>query len=129
MAGTDLVGVWLLVSFHDVDDAGRTSAGPLGADPSGLLIYTADGHVSVSMMRTEPGPAPGFMGYAGRWRRDGDRVVHRIEVTPRADWVGTEQVRAAEFAGDRLTLHASTTVHGRRQRRVLVWRRAQPRRA
>lgn len=120
---TDLAGVWRLVSFHDIDDAGRASTGPLGTDPAGVLIYTEDGHVSVSMMRTEPGPAPGFMGYAGRWHRDGDQVVHRIEVTPRPDWVGTEQTRAAEFDGDRLTLHAQTTVDGRPQRRVLVWRR------
>jgi hypothetical protein len=120
----DLVGVWRLVSFHDVDEVGRTSSGPLGADPSGVLIYTGDGHVSVVMMRTEPGPEPGFMGYAGRWRRHGEQVVHQIEVAQRADWVGTEQTRAAELAGDRLTLHASTTVDGRDQRRVLVWRRA-----
>jgi Lipocalin-like domain len=121
----DIVGVWRLVSFHDVDDAGRATTGPLGVDPSGVLIYTGDGHVSVSMMRTGPGPAPAFMGYAGRWHREGEHVTHRIEVTPRADWVGTEQVRAAEVAGDRLTLHASTTVDGHPQRRVLVWRRAE----
>lgn len=126
MSGTDLVGVWRLVSFHDVDDAGQTSTGPLGADPSGLLIYTEDGHVSVSMMRTEPGPAPGFMGYAGRWHRKGNQVIHWIEVTPRPDWVGTEQIRAAELAGDRLILHAQTMVHGHCQRRVLVWRRTHP---
>jgi hypothetical protein len=118
MSATDLAGAWRLVSYHDVDDAGRTSAGPLGENPSGLLIYTVDGYVSVSMM------GPRFMGYAGRWHRDGDLVTHRIEVTPRPDWVGTDQVRTAELAGDRLTLHAETTVDGRPQRRVLVWRRA-----
>jgi len=118
-----LAGAWRLVSFHDVGEQGRTGEGPLGPDPRGLLIYTEDGHVSVSMMRTGAGPAPGFMGYAGRWHRRGNRVVHRIEVTPRQDWIGTEQTREAELDGDRLVLHAETTVDGQRRRRVLTWRR------
>ncbi len=123
MDPTDLVGTWRLTAFHDVDGAGRTGEGPLGPEPSGLLIYTADGHVSVSMTRTGSGPGPRFMGYAGRWSLSGDHVRHRIEVAARPDWVGTEQSRRAELEGDRLTLHAATTIDGSERRRLLCWRR------
>lgn len=123
MRADDLIGVWRLVSFEELDDTGTTSRGPLGADPRGRLIYTRDGHVSVNMMRgTDPGPVP-YMGYAGTWRLDGSQIVHRIEVTPRPDWVDTEQTREATLQDDHLTLHARTRIGGTEHRRVLVWRR------
>ncbi|MGW6905705.1 lipocalin-like domain-containing protein [Streptomyces sp. NPDC054940] len=119
----DLIGVWRLVSFEELDDTGATSRGPLGAEPSGRLIYTRDGHVSVNMMRgADPGPVP-YMGYAGTWRLNGSQVVHRIEVTPRPDWINTEQTREATLENDHLTLHARTLIGGAERRRVLVWRR------
>ncbi|MFJ8933008.1 lipocalin-like domain-containing protein [Streptomyces sp. NPDC102364] len=124
MRADDLIGAWRLVSFEELDDdTGATSEGPLGAGPCGRLIYTRDGHVSVNMMRgADPGPVP-YMGYAGTWRLDGSRVVHRIEVTARPDWVGTEQSRKATLEDGRLTLWAETHIEGVRHRRVLVWRR------
>ncbi|MER6458815.1 lipocalin-like domain-containing protein, partial [Streptomyces sp900105245] len=84
MRADDLVGVWHLVSFRELDGAGTPGVGPLGDAPRGRLVYTRDGHVSVHMMRgPDPGPVP-YMGYAGTWRLDGSRIVHRIEVTPPA---------------------------------------------
>ncbi|WP_019544756.1 lipocalin-like domain-containing protein [Streptomyces sulphureus] len=122
----DLVGVWRLQAFHDVDEAGRpVGEGPLGTAPDGMLVYTAGGHVSVSMMPTTPGPGPSYMGYAGDWRAVGGKVVHRIRISSRADWIGTEQSRDAELNGDVLTVRATREVDARPQRRVLVWRRAE----
>ncbi|MFD7813860.1 lipocalin-like domain-containing protein [Streptomyces sp. NPDC059785] len=123
---------------------GPPGDGPLGPRPEGRLVYTGDGHVAVHMMRggrphagagpaANDGPAPAaydapdpvaYMGYAGTWRLEGSsRVVHRIEVTPRADWVGTEQVREATLTDGLLTLHARTVIAGTEHHRVLVWRR------
>ncbi|SEF26540.1 Lipocalin-like domain-containing protein [Amycolatopsis pretoriensis] len=110
-APDELVGAWELETFGD-------PAGPLGPRPAGFLLYLPDGYLSVSMMRASPGE-PRFMGYAGRWRIEGDRLVHRIVVSSRADWVGTEQERVAELDGDRLHI----TTAGPRRRRVVVWRR------
>ncbi|WP_026416405.1 lipocalin-like domain-containing protein [Actinomadura oligospora] len=124
MTAGELVGTWRLAAFHDVDEAGRVVDDPLGPAPEGLLIYTSDGHVAVSMMRSTPGPGPRYMGYAGRWTASGDRVSHRIEVAERPDWPGTEQTRRAELDGDRLTLHATTTIDGLVRNRVLSWLRA-----
>jgi hypothetical protein len=123
----ELVGVWRLESFHDLDPEGRREEGPLGSAPSGLLIYSADGHVSVTMMRTgspQP-PRPDYMSYAGTWRREGDRVVHTIDIAPDPSWLGTDQVRELELRGDRLALVGSALV-GPARRRVLDWRRVGP---
>ncbi|POM22827.1 hypothetical protein BTM25_50320 [Actinomadura rubteroloni] len=127
-APPDLVGVWTLAAFHDVEADGERSEGPLGPEPRGLLIYTADGHVSVHMMRvTGTASAPGardYMGYGGTWRIEDGRIVHTIRVTPTRPWIDTEQIRVAEPDGrDRLTLHGSARVGDAERRRVLEWRR------
>jgi hypothetical protein len=124
---TDLVGVWQLVSFHDIDDSGHQREGPLGPAPRGLLFYGANGHMSVNMMRTGPAgqpeqPSPAYMSYGGSWRREADRVCHTISVAPDPNWVDTEQVRELVLRGDRLTLYGMALV-GPPRRRVLDWRR------
>ncbi len=112
----ELVGAWQLEAFDDPGEA----VGPLGPRPAGFLLYLPDGHLSVSMMRTSPGD-PRFLGYAGRWRIEGDRLTHRIVVSSRADWVGAEQRRVAELTGDRLRITAIDQL----RRRVVVWRRSE----
>jgi hypothetical protein len=123
MAAAELVGVWRLRSFHDLDENGGRLEGPLGEDPDGLLFYAADGHVSVTMARTDGGhgEGPDYLSYAGTWRRVGDRVFHHIGFAPNPDWVGTEQVRELALDGDLLTLTGTglRTPHPR----VLVWHR------
>jgi hypothetical protein len=128
---TDLVGVWQLVSFHDIDDSGQKREGPLGPQPRGLLFYSANGHMSVNMMRTShpagpdgqgERPSPAYMSYGGSWRLEADRVCHTISVAPDPGWVDTEQVRELVLRGDRLTLYGTALV-GPPQRRVLDWQR------
>ncbi|MCC3330444.1 lipocalin-like domain-containing protein [Nocardia abscessus] len=127
MNATDLVGTWELLSYYDIDEQDTTSRGPLGDSPRGLLIYSAHGYMSVSMMRTDgaPGANP-FMGYAGTWRRSGTEMVHAISVCSNPAWAQTEQVRQMSLNGDVLTLIGSAQVGGRTQRRVLTWRRSGP---
>ncbi|MFI1304800.1 lipocalin-like domain-containing protein [Streptomyces sioyaensis] len=124
MTAHELVGVWRLEAFHDIDSTGALHEGPLGPEPRGLLFYSADGHVSVTMMRTGPAHRgrSAYMSYAGTWRREGDRVVHTIDVAPEPGWLGTEQSRDLELDGDDLVLHGTSLV-GPVQRRVLHWRR------
>ncbi|WP_406864132.1 lipocalin-like domain-containing protein [Streptomyces sp. HUAS MG47] len=116
---TALAGVWRLVSFHTVDEHGATSPGPLGDDPTGLLFYSADGHVAVHMMPAD-GP-PQYLSYAGTWHREGDHIVHSLAVAAERDWLGTDQSRRLRLEGDRLTL-TGTSLSGP-DRRVLVWQR------
>lgn len=120
----ELVGVWRLEAFHDVDEDGTLHEGPLGPEPRGLLFYSADGHVSVTMMRSGPAhpERSNYMSYAGTWRREDDRVVHTIEVAPEPGWLGSEQPRDLALDGDALVLQGMALA-GRAQRRVLRWRR------
>lgn len=133
--GGSPVGAWRLRSYTTLTEAeaeanadGRAE-GPLGPRPVGRLVYTADGHVSVSMMRTgepPPAPAPGvetFMGYAGTWRISGSRILHRVAVSAHPHQVDTELVREFQLAGDILTLRGTAVVNGCPVRRELVWER------
>ncbi|MEV7421600.1 lipocalin-like domain-containing protein [Streptomyces sp. NPDC091212] len=124
-SGAELAGLWRLVAYFDIDDEGTTSEGPLGPEPRGLLFYSADGYMSVDMMRPgPPGPAVGYMGYAGGWRVSGNQLVHMIEVCSNPLWADTEQIRDVTLDGDRLVLSGSAVVSGQPQRRVLHWERA-----
>ena len=49
MIAANLVGSWSLVSWEAVTRDGESSY-PYGRSPSGLLVYTEDGHVSVAIM-------------------------------------------------------------------------------
>ncbi|MER7407237.1 lipocalin-like domain-containing protein [Streptomyces sp. NPDC000070] len=125
MSGYELLGRWQLVSYYDEDGQGRTSEGPLGPEPYGLLYY-ADGYMSVTMARGTPASgAVNYMGYAGSWRLAApDVVVHAIEVCSHPAWAGTEQTRTLSLVGDVLTLRGHAVVDGHVQQRVLTWKRA-----
>jgi hypothetical protein len=69
----------------------------------------------------------GFVAYTGRYSFDGDRVVHHVELSLFPNWVGSDQERSVELAGDRLTLSASPLLlAGQQQVPRLVWERVQP---
>jgi hypothetical protein len=116
-----LLGAWRLVSWSFVYDDGRPAEYPLGSDAEGLILYTEDGHVSATLMRTT-GAAESFA-YAGRYEvRDG-AVYHSIEVATNPALVGITSTRHTALDGDRLTLSGPdfSASSGRTQR--IVWRR------
>ncbi|MGH4025637.1 MAG: lipocalin-like domain-containing protein [Pseudonocardiaceae bacterium] len=122
---SELVGLWRLVSYADLDESGAAHEGPLGPAPRGLLHYGTEGCMSVCMMRTGPVPSGGaaYMGYAGGWRLSGTQVVHEIEVCSNPAWADTEQIRDLTLEGDLLVLLGTAMVNGKPQRRQLTWRR------
>ncbi|MEY9997409.1 hypothetical protein ABIE67_009528 [Streptomyces sp. V4I8] len=121
-----LVGVWSLVSFTVLDKAGSILDFPMGRHPEGLLIYTADGFISVHLSKskrlahtaqTEVAVGPGrppeveavastshYLGYTGTYEWRGDLVVHHVLVASVPQWTGTQQVRQVELKRDVLTL-------------------------
>jgi hypothetical protein len=65
--------------------------------------------------------------YGGRYSFHGDRVIHHVELSLFPNWVGTDQQRWVELAGDRLTLSASPLLlAGTQQVPRLVWERVDP---
>jgi Lipocalin-like domain len=135
-----LVGTWRLVSWENRSAAGQVTY-PMGANPLGYLVYTPDGHFSVTisqpsragfplddllggMMEDKARAVESFVAYAGRYTFYGDRVVHHVELSLFPNWVGTEQERAAELTEDRLTLSAGPLLlAGGHQIARLVWER------
>jgi hypothetical protein len=69
----------------------------------------------------------GFVAYAGRYSFSGDRVVHHVELSLFPNWVGSDQQRSVELAGDRLILSARPLLlAGKPQVPRLVWERVDP---
>lgn len=48
-----LVGTWQLQSYADTPEGGAPIYA-FGNPPSGLFVFTADGHVSINLMRNPP---------------------------------------------------------------------------
>ena len=134
----DLVGTWKLVSNWNVRPNGDRVA-PYGENPVGYLIYTADGHMSVTFSNRDRKPLAGdrfsataaeradafstAYAYAGRYSFDGKKVTHHVEVATFQNYVGTDQVREAKIQGNRLTMHATLRMCGEDRASELVWER------
>jgi Lipocalin-like domain len=116
------VGVWTLESFTERSDADERSA-PLGEEPLGFLIYTADGFVSAQLMRAEREPfqadpweagAPidavdlrkDYIAYCGRYaiNENSSEVIHLPLVALLPNLIHQEQHRRFTFERDTLTL-------------------------
>ncbi|MBI1777387.1 MAG: lipocalin-like domain-containing protein [Proteobacteria bacterium] len=137
----DFMGTWRLVSWI-LDDGAGTRHEPMGPNPIGLLTYTSDGYMFGTLM------APGrekFAGndplggseaechkamstchsYCGRYRLDGDSVVHSVELAVYPNMVGSEQRRFFRFEGELLKLRTPPmTRKGQSGIAELTWRRA-----
>jgi hypothetical protein len=139
-----LIGAWHLLSVEGRTPDGETSH-PLGASPSGRLIYTEHGHMSVILASGERAPftssnfregrvaekAHAFdtmMAYSGRYELHEDRVFHYPDVAWFPNWVGTAEERFVELSGDILTLSTPPRFAEGEQRRIfLVWQRVRAR--
>ncbi len=137
-----LVGTWRLVSM-EVKAASRETTYPWGRDVTGRLIYTANGQMSLHIMKPnrtafssedlEGGTAEeiqaafdGYHAYFGTYSLDARTrtVIHRIEGSLFPNWVGHEQRRTVNPLANRLTLTSSPILVGGREEIFLtVWAR------
>jgi len=135
-----LLGTWRLASWTMNYSDGRAATTPYGESPSGLLTYSSDGFVQVSIASQGREPlgtdnvrrAPierqiaayqTYFTYAGPYEIDGDTVIHHILLSAQPELVGTEQHRHAELGNGRLVLSADyrpSSSQTLRQHR-LVW--------
>ncbi len=140
-----LVGTWRLVSGRRRDERGRVYY-PFGRRAEGLLIYGADGHMSVAIMGERRrkfktagsfrvgtpdekiAAADSYFSYAGRFELRGKSVIHHLDVCLYPNWVGArEPRRIAELTKRRLTLETPPfDVDGRRHTARIVWERTKP---
>jgi hypothetical protein len=134
-----VVGSWRLKRWETVAADGRVTC-PLGPDAVGYLIYTVDGYMSVAMMRAarpsftgddllagtpveRAAAAAGYVGYSGHYEVGDGVIVHHVAVSLFPNWVGTDQRRFAEVAGNELTITTGPLRIGGETISRLVWER------
>lgn len=141
MTTDDVVGTWELVGWESrTSDGNRTE--PLGPHPSGRLVYTADGFVSVLVAGTDrpalasADPRAGtdadlahayrsFVAYSGRYHLEDGTVVHDVDLSLYPSWVGDVQQREVAFVGEELVLRTPPiVVDGVSVVSEIRWRRA-----
>ncbi|MBM3515028.1 MAG: lipocalin-like domain-containing protein [Alphaproteobacteria bacterium] len=139
---SDLIGAWSLIRWTtDYADGRRTR--PFEPDPQGLLIYAADGFMSVAIhsgrrpkfstvdpqrltVAEKSAAFESYFHYAGPWKVVGDDVIHSVTAALNPNMIGSTQVRHVRLDGDILELSAEENLEeGRGTRRhVLTWTRA-----
>ena len=137
----NLVGMWKLVSASSTASTGERSETPYGSSPAGFLAYTSDGRVTalISYGGRKPLSVGGstlatleeqaeafktFFAYAGRYKLNGDKVTHHIEISSIQNYVDRDLVRTVKFQGDQIILVTPpTSVNGRIQTVELIWQR------
>ena len=142
MTSNPLIGTWRLISYEARTGDGSVSY-PLGHNPSGFILYSEDGYMSVTMMtanRTKYASgdlrggtpeeklsaAESYLSYSGKYTFEGDRVLHHVEVSFIPNRVGTTQVRNLTLSGNTVTLSTpAMLINGEQQTAELVWQRAE----
>jgi hypothetical protein len=120
---------------------GEKDAIPFGSSPIGFLTYAPDGRMNVIICHGGRKPlsfadriaAPPeqraeafatFLGYAGRYTVDGDKVIHHVEAASVQNWVGTDLVRVLRCRDDQIILVTPPlSVGGKMITTKLVWTR------
>jgi hypothetical protein len=135
-----LVGSWRLISCEHRRSDGAVEL-PFGPNPTGRLVYLADGRMIVLV--TDPArplarspqffeatvqeladAARGCIAYSGRWSIRGNEVVHVLEQSLFPNWAGGALTRAFQLDGNRVTLTtAAFVVSGIEYTAALVWER------
>jgi hypothetical protein len=115
-----LVGRWRLAAYEAVSEGARIE--PMGPGATGVLDYSADGKVSVHMMRRG---AEGYFAYYGDYIVDEaeSTVTHRLEMASEPSFVGASNRRHAKLQGRQLTLSGSMTIEGRPHTIRVLWER------
>lgn len=105
----DIIGSWHLRHFEITDPGGVTR--PWGRDVSGLLIYTTQGTMSVSINRAIEGDPSdpskvlaASLFYAGTYRLEGTTVIHHVTQATDPQRIGQDMYREASLEGHFLTL-------------------------
>ncbi|MCB1843141.1 MAG: lipocalin-like domain-containing protein [Halioglobus sp.] len=134
-----LCGAWTLeswtIGYSDREDI----SAPFGEEPDGLLLYTPEGWMSVSINARDRARLPEDVSfarippelkaaaygtsfhYAGRYRVEDGHVVHAVTHSLNPNFTGTEQWRHAELDGQTLVLSGKDEVGGITRFHALVW--------
>ncbi|MBT2373064.1 lipocalin-like domain-containing protein [Pseudomonas fluorescens] len=139
-----LVGAWALLSFTETNSTTGVESFPMGPDPQGILLYTADGYMSAQLCTTSRdgfrsndmylgtgaeymASGKTYLAYSGPYHFDERTGVleHEMAVSFFPNWAGQRQVRSASLYEDLLYLATVTPMsfNGSMKTAQLVWRR------
>lgn len=118
-----LIGSWILRSYIEVQVGGEESIFPFGNRPEGLLIYTADGCMSLQIASAERqdyqdgdrflakqdefiANALSFIAYTGNYeiQPDNRTLIHHMKISSFPNWQGRAVKRFVEVDHDFLYL-------------------------
>lgn len=110
-----LVGAWELLSYVSTlpDPTKEEEATyPLGKNPKGILIYSADGYMSAQIQALDQ--LTSYLGYTGPFDIDetGTETVlqHHVSLSSFPAWLGDIQRRVARLDGDILVLSMESEI-------------------
>lgn len=137
-----ILGAWTLSSYVIADLSGENREYPLGEDARGVLIYTADGFMSVQISKPRrrayvdralhggtdaerAAAAAGYLAYAGRYSVQDQVVTHKPLLSLFPNWEGFDVPRRARITGETLTLELLEPIHqnGHQRTGTLTWSR------
>lgn len=127
----NLVGSWRLVKYEELPVDSSPTTLPLGDEPDGYIIYSADGYFAAILSSTDDRAKADPIAYAGPYSVDEEQqVVHQqadISLVPR--WAGKTHSRKAQLEGDRLILStlSPANLSGRTANAVITWQRVDAR--
>ncbi|CAK7054882.1 MAG: hypothetical protein DELT_01171 [Desulfovibrio sp.] len=124
---TPFIGTWKLAQAYAVDEADNYLNDVYGPNPTGIIIYGADGRMSALITNggrknldgdRQSAPmeqrAEAFfssIGYGGTYTYNGTEVVHHIDIATYPNWVGTNLVRRAELVDGTIVLRTKPQMH------------------
>ena len=117
-AADSVIGAWRLIALTEEETASKAVHKPLGEHPLGLIIFTADGHMSFIMAdpARKAAAAPKatdaeaaalyrtMAAYSGKYHLDGDKLTNHPEISWNQAWNGTDQRRIVAISGNKLTV-------------------------
>jgi hypothetical protein len=133
-----LVGTWKLNSFELWLEDGSI-AYPWGKEVTGQVIYGTDGYMSGCLMKNHrptfaaadvmagtpqeiESAMKSYIGYAGAYSVQDNRVIHHAVVSLFPNWTGTDIDRFFEIKGNLLTLSTPPAIFGGvRATAALIW--------
>jgi hypothetical protein len=119
-ADSSVVGTWLLQSWVTTDAETNVTRNVFGEHPTGYLIYTAGGHMAVVLSADGRSNLSGdrysspveeraqafstHVAYSGTYDITPEGIMHHVKASIFQNWVGTDQFRYVEVAGDTMTI-------------------------
>ena len=105
-------GIWQLVSFEVEFQATGERQNFMGKNPTGYIIFTPEGRMTVIITKEGRKPATtgldradllkSLVAYTGLYRVESDKWITKVDVSANPAWVGTEQTRSFKINGNRL---------------------------